>query len=59
MPNLGPAGARTVIKDVMLAPKAGVSLQVAALRIIADMQVQSPLELYRKAWRNGRCHRDV
>jgi len=59
VPNLGPKHARRVIQDVMFHEKAGISLQVAALRLIMDLQVPDPMELYRVAWRNGACHRDV
>lgn len=59
VPNLSPAQARTLIKEVMFGPKAGISLQVAALRVIADLQIPKPLELYRVAWRDGKCHRDI
>lgn len=57
--NLTLSEAREMIRDVMFGPKAGVSLQIAALRLIADLQIPGPLELYRTAWRGGECHRDV
>jgi len=59
IPNLSPTQARELIRDVMFGPKAGVALQVAALRLIGDLQIPSPLELYKAAWHNGKCHRDI
>lgn len=59
VPNLSPAEARTVIQEVMFGDGAGIALQVAALRLVMDLQVPNPLQLYRVAWKSGRCHRDV
>jgi len=59
VPNLSPAQSRVLVRDVMLGPKAGVSLCVAAVRQIADLQMPNPLELYKVAWRDGKCHRDI
>lgn len=59
VPNLSLGEARTVIVDVMFGEGAGIALQVAALRLIMELQVPNPLELYKLAWKNGLCHRDV
>lgn len=59
VPNLSPTEARSVIQDVMFGDGAGIALQVAALRLVMDLQVPNPLQLYRVAWKAGRCHRDV
>jgi len=57
--NLSPAQTRTVVKEVLFGPKAGVSMGVAGVRTIADLRLPHPLELYQVAWRDGKCHRDV
>jgi len=59
IPNLSPSQARRVMEEVCFAPQAGVSLQVAALKLMMDLQVPKPLQIYRVAWRGGACHRDV
>uniref|UniRef100_A0A7S2JGX6 S1 motif domain-containing protein n=1 Tax=Zooxanthella nutricula TaxID=1333877 RepID=A0A7S2JGX6_9DINO len=43
----------------MLPRKAGVGLQMAGLNKIVELQVPNSLELFRFAWRNGNCQRDI
>mmetsp|Transcript_73237 Transcript_73237/g.214706 ORF Transcript_73237/g.214706 Transcript_73237/m.214706 type:complete len:2127 (-) Transcript_73237:286-6666(-) len=57
--QVNPVRARKLIHDVMLPRKSGVGLQVAGLRKIVELQIPDPLELYRTAWSNGKCPRDV
>lgn len=59
LPNLSPSSGRRVIQEVCFAPEAGVSLQVAALKLLMELKVPNALQLYRTAWRDGVCHRDV
>lgn len=57
--TLSPWQARKVMVDVMLPPEAGVAMQIAALRMIGDLNIPKPLELYTMAWSGGACHRDI
>lgn len=57
--QLSPPQARGLIRDIMLPKKAGLGLQVAGLKKIVELGIPEPLELYRMAWRQGKCHRDV
>lgn len=59
VPNLSPEHARRMLKEVGLGQQAGVSLQVQALRLVMELNVPNPLELYRTAFREGQCHRDI
>ena len=33
--------------------------QIQAATSLVDLRIPQPLELYRMAWRGGKCHRDV
>jgi len=57
--QVSPPQARELIRDVMLPKKAGVGWQVAGLKKISELQIPNPLELYRKAWNDGHCQRDI
>lgn len=57
--QVSPQSARSLIKTVMLPRKSGVGLQTAGLQMLVKLQVPDPLELYKAAWSNGKCPRDV
>jgi len=57
--QVSPPRARNLLRDVMLARKSGVGLQIAGLNMIVDLRIPNPLELYRATWRKGFCQRDV
>ena len=54
-----PCQARRVISDVVVDKKSGVATLKSMLRLLTELQLPEPMELYLKAWRNGHCHRDI
>eukprot|EP00927_Polykrikos_kofoidii_P003910 TRINITY_DN11568_c0_g1_i1.p1 TRINITY_DN11568_c0_g1~~TRINITY_DN11568_c0_g1_i1.p1 ORF type:complete len:2249 (+),score=331.38 TRINITY_DN11568_c0_g1_i1:674-6748(+) len=59
LPQLDPADAGALIQKVMLPRKSGVGLMTAGLRMIVQLEIADPLAMYRTAWANGKCPRDV
>ncbi|CAK0818525.1 unnamed protein product, partial [Prorocentrum cordatum] len=59
MLQASPVKARRLLKDIMLPRKAGVGMQTAGLRLLVDLKIPEPLELYSAAWSKGKCPRDV
>lgn len=57
--HLSPKNARVLIKEQMLPRKAGVGMQTAGLRMLVELKIPEPLDLYRAAWSKGKCPRDV
>jgi len=59
VPGLSTHHLRRVLAEIVGDRATSIPTRIAMLRLVLDLQVRNPLEIFEKAWKDGKCHRDV
>mmetsp|Transcript_12872 Transcript_12872/g.32104 ORF Transcript_12872/g.32104 Transcript_12872/m.32104 type:complete len:1195 (+) Transcript_12872:130-3714(+) len=59
VPGLSRTYARQVLRKLVARKSTSVATRIALLRLIVELRLDQPVEIFRRAWKKGACHRDV